>query len=257
MKKTADKKDSAALRAGAVLFWVAVWWAASEIAGRELLIPSPRSVAVRLCGLLCDRDFYAAAAGSLCNISAGFLCAALVGSAGAALAARFRAVRYLAGPIMGVIRATPVAAFVILALILVGSEHLAALMGFLMVMPVFYTEILSGIDGVPREQFEAAEVFGMISSDRFRFIYMPFVVERFRSACSVGMGMAWKSGVAAEVIGIAARSLGGALYDAKLCLDTAEVFAITTVVIALSVALEKIALLLVSAAEAIILADRR
>ena len=256
MKKASDIKGRAAMRTGAALFWVAVWWAASEITNRELLIPSPRSVALRLAELLKDSEFYTAVARSLGNISLGFLCAALIGSLLAALASCCRVLRYLANPLIGIIRATPVAAFVILALILVGSEHLAALMAFLIVVPVFYTDILAGIDGVPREQFEAAEVFGMIASDRFRFIYMPYVVERFRSACSVGMGIAWKSGVAAEVIGIAAHSLGGRLYDAKLYLDTAEVFAITIVVIALSMALEKIALILINAAERLIYADR-
>jgi NitT/TauT family transport system permease protein len=53
-----------------------------------------------------------------------------------------------------------------------------------------------------------------------------------------GLGFAWKSGIAAEVICRPAESLGGMLASAKNYLESAEVFAITATVIALSLIIE-------------------
>ena len=137
----------------------------------------------------------------------------------------------------------------VLALLAVGSKNLAALIAFLMVFPVFYTSLLSGMKSVDKERFEAAEVFGMLRRDRFRFIYLPYVAPHLKSACQVGMGLSWKAGISAEVIGITSGSIGGKLYESKLFLETAELLAYTLVVVLLSLLLEKLLALLICATE--------
>ncbi|MEG2083269.1 MAG: ABC transporter permease subunit [Oscillospiraceae bacterium] len=217
---------------------------------------SPLSVLKKLGELFQTKGFYLAVLFSLTRITLGFVCAAAVGCALGALAYKSELARVLLRPFMAVVKATPVASFIILALIMTGSENLSALISFLMVLPVFYSNILSGLSSVEPERFEAAEVFGMARGDRFRFIFMPYVTPYFSSACSIGLGMAWKSGVAAEVIGLAAGSMGEKLYEAKIYLDTAELFAYTTIIILISLLLERFSLRLVRAAEASLLKNR-
>ena len=59
--------------------------------------------------------------------------------------------------------------------------------------------------------------------------------------------MAWKAGVAAEVIGVIDGSIGGKLYDAKIYLLNSDLLAWTVVIIALSVVSEKIFSMLLKA----------
>ncbi len=96
---------------------------------------------------------------------------------------------------------------------------------------------------------EAADVFGMVPGDRFRFIYLPYVAPFFASSCQVGWGMAWKAGVSAEVVAITANAIGGNIYNAKINLETAEIFAYTFVIIAVSLTLERLTAYLVRLAE--------
>ena len=56
----------------------------------------------------------------------------------------------------------------------------------------------------------------------------------------VGIGFCWKSGVAAEVIGLANNTIGVHLYNAKVYLETPELFAWTVTIILLSVSIEKL-----------------
>lgn len=215
----------------------------------QIFIASPLSVFERLLELMRTRDFYDSVLRTMGLICLGFALAAVLGSALGWLGCKSRAAKTLLSPIMGVIKATPVASFIILAFILVGSRRLSALIAFLMVLPVFYSNVLTALESLPARRFEAADVFGMLPRDRFRFIYLPGLAPYFLSASGIGLGMAWKSGVAAEVIGLAAGSIGRRLYEAKLNLDTAGLFAYTLVVVLLSLALEKLLRLLLERLE--------
>ena len=73
---------------------------------------------------------------------------------------------------------------------------------------------------------------------------VPSPVSYTHLGCSVALGICWKSGVAAEVIGLPNGSIGDALYRAKITLSTGELFAWTFVIILLSAGFEKLFLLL-------------
>ena len=73
--------------------------------------------------------------------------------------------------------------------------------------------------------------------------------------CSVALGICWKSGVAAEVIGLPDGSIGDALYRAKITLSTGELFAWTFVIILLSAGFEKLFLALLDKVVARVLGE--
>lgn len=155
-------------------------------------------------------------------------------------------VRALLNPLLRLIKAVPVASFIILALFwLSTSRNLSVLISFLMVLPVIYTNVLQGIASTEPELLEMARVFRIPFGKRLRYIYIPAVLPYFVSACSVGLGFCFKSGIAAEVIGLPQNSIGAQLYEAKLYLMTAELFAWTAVIVMVSVVFEKLVMLLV------------
>ena len=60
----------------------------------------------------------------------------------------------------------------------------------------------------------------------------------FLAAATTGLGFAWKSGVAAEILSLPKRSVGYMLYESKLTLETADLFAWTLLVVLLSMLIE-------------------
>ena len=137
------------------------------------------------------------------------------------------------------VRSVPVASFIILALIWFSSENLSVLISFLMVLPVIYVNVLGGIRCVDRQLLEMAQVFRIPKIRVVRYIYVPQVMPYFYTACSVSLGMCWKAGVAAEVIGMPKGSVGERLQQAKVYLDTPDLFAWTLVIVAASLVFEK------------------
>ena len=222
----------------AVLFWILVWQGASMLIGEEILLASPWRVCVTLIGLIRQEDFWRIVAVSFGRIVSGFLLALAAGVLLAVLAACSRMLRILFAPLMLLIKAVPVASFIILVLLWTGSEGLSVVISFLMVLPVIYTNTLEGILQTDPQLLEMAKVFHLHWHQKFRAIYLPDVLPYFSSACSISIGLGFKSGIAAEVIGLPDGSIGEMLYQAKIYLSTGEVLAWTIVIVALSIGFE-------------------
>lgn len=241
-----DKKLNMLITAGAVFFWLAVWQWVSAAIGQEILLVSPVSVLLRLSELVREEAFWTSVWFSLARISGGFLLAALSGVLAAALAYCFAPVRILLAPPVFAVKATPVASFVILCLVWVSSRNLSVLIAFLMVFPIIYLNTLEGLQQTDRKLLEMAKIFRVTPLRRIVGIYLPQCRPYFLTGCRVSLGLCWKSGIAAEVIGLPDGSIGEMLYQAKIFLQTADLFAWTVVIVAISVVFEKLFLWLVS-----------
>jgi NitT/TauT family transport system permease protein len=87
---------------------------------------------------------------------------------------------------------------------------------------------------------EMAGLYKVRGVRKLFYIQLPGVMPFLTSACSVAIGMAWKAGVAAEVIGVINGSIGQKLYDAKIYFQNADLLSWTVIIILLSVAGEKL-----------------
>jgi len=215
--------------------------------GQEMLLASPVSVVQRLSRLVLETVFWQSVLFSLWRITAGFLLAVFSGAVLASLAARFRRAEEFLAPAILFIKSTPVASFIILVLIWVSSRNLSVLISYLMVLPIIYTNMLEGIKRTDSKLLEMAGVFNVPAHRRVLYIYVSQVLPFFQSACLAGLGLCWKAGVAAEVIGIPKGSIGEKLYMAKIFFATADLFAWTLTVILISLLFEKLFMLLVRA----------
>ena len=227
-----------ALGAG-IVFWLLVWQIAAMAVGHDILLVSPVKVVLRLFSLVREGEFWSSILFSALRIAIGFLLATLVGIILALLSAKALVIRIILKPLVETIKATPVASIVIVVLIWISSRNLSVVISFMMVFPIMYTNILSGIDNTPKELLEMAFIFRLPFKKKLKAIYIPAVLPYFVSALNISLGLAWKSGVAAEVIGIPSGSIGEKLYQAKIFFSTADVFAWTVTIICLSVLFEK------------------
>ena len=233
-------KKQSIQRTAAVLFALAVWQAAAMLVNEPLLLASPLQVAGRLFALVATADFWNTVLYTGLRIILGFLMGFIVGIGLAILAGRFKWVELLLWPFVVTVKSIPVASFVILVLIWLGSRQLSVFISFLMVFPVMYLNTLQGLHSTDRKMLEMARLFRLTGGQKLRHIFLPHLRPFLTGGCSIALGLSWKSGVAAELIGRPDFSIGDMLYMAKVNLDTADLFAWTLMIILLSLLFEKL-----------------
>ena len=233
LKKTAKKLF-------VICFWIGVWYAAYFAVHKEILIPSPAAVLERLGELCLQNDFWMTVGLSFLRIFCGLLFALFCGAALAALTHRFSLLYELFHPLLSVIKATPVASFIILALVWIKTPYLSAFTSFLMVLPMVWENVYTGIGQTDRQLLEMAQVFRFGAGKTLLHVYFPSVLPYFLSACTTGMGLAWKAGIAAEVLGVPKLAIGTEIYQSKIYLETVDLFAWTVVVVAMSMLIEAV-----------------
>jgi len=221
-----------------VLFWLGVWQLAAAAVGQELLLPGPAAVGRRLLELAAGAVFWQTALASLLRIFGGLLLGVALGALLAGLTAWVPLLDWVLTPAVKVVRATPVASFILLVYLWVERGRVPGLISALMVLPVVWGNVTRGIAETDPRLLELARAYGFGRGRTLRRIYIPSVLPYFASGCRTALGLAWKAGVAAEVLCQPQNAIGTQIYNTKYYLETPSLFAWTLVVIALSFLLE-------------------
>lgn len=232
----------------AVIFALLVWQTAAVAVDQSILLVSPIDVALRMTTIWQVEDFASSIWFSFYHIAGGFLLALVSGILLAALSGRFKWVETALWPFMITVKTVPVASFVVICLIWLSAQNLSVFISFLIVLPVVYGNVLQGIKNEDGKMLEVAEVFRMPMLRRILYIHMPQLKPFILSACATALGMSWKAGIAAEIIGTPDGSIGKQLYYAKIYLDTDDLLCWTVIIVIVSVAFEKLFMLALRAA---------
>lgn len=237
---TRNKNWKRALRGTAVAaIWIAAWQILAMAIGREVLLASPVRVACRLWEMAGQGAFWLSIGSSLLRVMAGFVLGVALGILLAAAMHRFTFVCALFSPLVGVIKATPVASFMLLALLWLSVGAVPGFCALVMVLPVICGNVLEGLNQTDVQLKEMTAVFHIKGWRRLCVLTVPSVMPYFMAGAQTCIGLAWKAGIAAEVLCTPRGSLGQKLYESKIYLDTPAMLAWTVVIVTTSILLEK------------------
>lgn len=229
-----------------VVFWIILWQIIHLFIAQNILVPSPFSVFKRLLELCAESSFWGSVLISLSRVVSGLVLGTVLGIFLAVLTAKSAVLKSLFAPVLHIIKATPVASFIILAILWLSVENVPSFTAMLIVLPAIWANTEKGILSVDKKLLEMGKAFILSKKQIFFRITVPSVKPFFNAALNSAVGMAWKAGIAAEVICPHGKSIGAALHDSKINFETADTFAWTVAVIILSVLLEKAILRLTS-----------
>lgn len=232
-----DKKTlsvRALTRCAPVAFWFVVWQVVSMLDSSGILLCGPLDALLALCRLSSTQTFWSSIWFSTLRIVAGVLLGYIIAGVLAAASWHTSTVRILLQPALLAIKSTPVACVVVILLIWTGAANVSVITVLLLVVPAIYFALCAGLDNMDAGQRDLFEIFGARGRRRFFALTWPAVLPYLQAASSTVLGMSWKAGIAAELIGVPAGSLGERIYQAKLLLETPDLFAWTFCVICLS-----------------------
>jgi len=223
-----------------IFIWLLLWQGLSLLINNPVLFVGPWETAKALVEMLGKGDFYSSLLRTLLRLLLGILAGTGSGFLFAYAAYRKRLLRDFLAPVVSLGKAIPVASFVILILIWFGNEWVAMVVVFLVTFPIAYLNLQKGLDSLDPSMTEMSTVFRFTGSRRFHYVELPQLRSHIGAAVALTIGMGFKSGIAAEVIGQARLTIGNELYQSKIYLETAELFAWTAMVILLSWVVEKL-----------------
>lgn len=221
------------------LFWLMIWQIAAMAVHQELLLPGPLPVLKRM-RMVTEGRFWVTVGMTLLRTAGAYGIGVMAGCLTAAVCHLSSWADSVIRPMLSLIRATPVASFIILALVWLGSSEVPVLVGALMVMPVVFSSVRERLNGVDPKLKEMACCFRFGRIMIWRHVILPSVMPGLITACETCIGLCIKATIAAEVIGVPKNAIGSDLYSAKIYLETDRLMAWTLLVILLSMILEKL-----------------
>lgn len=223
----------------ALLLTLAVWEGAARITDVRFLFPTVTDTASALFSLCGTPKFWLTILRSLSRVLVGWLSGVMVGAALVIPAKRFAFFGTWSNGFMSVLKSTPVASFILVLWFFIGSDAVPPSIAAMMSAPVVYQNLWNADSALDPRLGEVAQVFGFSRFAKIRYYYLPAAVGFLIPAAVTSSGLAWKAGIAAEVIAYTRNSIGREIYDAKNYFDGSGVFAWTVTVIILSLIFEK------------------
>lgn len=223
-----------------VLIWLVIWQVLAVIVNNSILLSGPVETVKALVSLGSEPSFYISVGKTVVKILAGFLIGMFLGSVISLLSYRYVIVREFFSPFVSVVKSIPIVSFIIIALIWAGSSNVTIIVSSVISFPIFYKNLLEGLLVTDPKMLDLAKVFEMKTSKKIKYIYLPSLSPHIRSAVSLAIGMAFRGGITAEVVGQPVRSIGNGLYRAKINLATSEMLAWTLVAVLAAFLIERL-----------------
>ncbi len=209
----------------AVIVIFALWKLASAGVGVDMILPPPEKVILALGEILAEKRFIAAIGATAMRGLSAFAVSMLLGLALGFAAGSSRRIEAFMAPGLTLIRATPVLAVILIALIWFPSGTVPVFSAVVMAFPLVAADVSSGVRSTDPRLLEMAMSFRVTQRDTLMHVVLPSALPSVVSAAKNAIGVSWKVVVAGEVLSQPAHALGTGMQNARIMLETAEVFA--------------------------------
>lgn len=221
-----------------LLILIAVWEIVSRIVRIDFAIPGVIETLTAFADLLTTASFWKIVFFSILRIFLGFLLGVLFAILITPLTVVSSFAKIFVSLIMTVLKSTPVASFILVIWILIGSANVPTVIAILIVTPIIWQNLYDGYFLIDKRLLEVGEIFKFSRKKKLKYIIAPSVIKFLMPALLSSVGLAWKSGIAAEIISYTKNSIGKEIFDAKSFFEGGQMFAWTLTVVILSLAFE-------------------
>jgi len=227
-----------------VAVWLLLWELTALIIGYDFIFPGVIDTARAFLSLAGTAVYWKTVMLSIFRILLGLILGVIFGTALMLLCKLVPFISTFISIGMTVIKSTPVASIIMILWVVVGSTSLPVVIGLLMVMPLIWQNLMNGYEAIDPALCEVSRVFGFSRMKHLKLIVLPTLYRYFVPAVLTSVGLAWKSGIAAEIIAYTKNSIGEGIFNAKTFFEGDVMLAWTLTVVIISLSLEYLVKLL-------------
>lgn len=226
-------------------FWLVVWEVVARYINLSFVLPTVPETFSALISIFSDLDFLLISLLSVLRITSGFLSGVIIALALGILAIRLPFVKSLLSPINTIAKTTPVAVVIMIMWLMMGGAKVPMAISVLIVTPIIWQNLLDGYASIDEGLDEVCKIYGFSFIKRLRFLVLPTLLKYLLPNLVTAYGLAWKAGIAAEIICMTKNSIGQQIYNSKYMLDGPAMFAWTVIILILSYLIEQLIKLIV------------
>lgn len=221
------------------VIYIGLWELLALSIQKPIILPDVSLVLSHLSIHITSSAFYLALGVTLIRVMIGTLIALGLALISALLAYRIKWVETALSPLLILVKTLPNITYILLILIWFSREVSVSIITLLIVFPVCYGQISTGLLGITVDQLEVLKVYPESWMESVKQVYLPLILPSILEALSLALSLGFKVGVMAEILGQVQPGLGYLLYTAKMNFDIAEVFALSIWMIGWVVLVEK------------------
>lgn len=215
-----------------------LWWLGAMYLDNDIILPMPMDVLLKMQAQMASPDFYTIVFTTLIRSMQGLCIAFFIAMIGALCSYYSKILQALLAPIILLAKSIPNISYIIIILIWFSRETSATIITFLILFPMFYENFLQGAKAKDEKLHAVLHIYPISHIDQILHIDLPMMKPFIRASLSSGIGLAFKVGVMAEILGQVDQGIGRELQYCRIDLDMAGIFAWTLWIILLLMLLQ-------------------
>lgn len=220
-------------------FYFILWQGIAMMVNQSIILPSFLDVLNRLVYILSDSSFYNHLFITLFRVVLGTLSAFILSFIFAILSYDFKWVEQALKPLVLVSKTIPNITYILLVLIWFSREMSVFFVTLLILFPVLYTQISTGLFGINPEHLEVLKLYPETYFHRLIKVIIPLIKIPLFEGLKGALSLGFKVGVMAEILGQVQPGLGYLMHIARMNFETVDLFAYTAIMILVVVIIEK------------------
>jgi NitT/TauT family transport system permease protein len=226
------------IKISSILSLVFIWYLIYIIIDHPLLIPPISKVIETFFKMLIESSFLNAlwhtASRLVISLAISSVCGILLGY----LSAKNKSLELVLRPHVTILKTIPVISVIIIMYILVGYQIAPYIITFFMIFPIFYQATYQGIKAINKDLLDVYHLEMENKYLEMKYVYLQNIKDYLILASYQSFGLGFKVLVTSEFITQTQNSIGKLLYQAKVNLAYDYVFAITILLILITVLVE-------------------
>lgn len=223
-----------------ILVFFILWAVLAFFTKSALILPGPLEVCSKLGNLFIEKKFWISLYATFLRCLISFFLSLGIGLFFGITFSFFPLFKTFMSFAFSIIKVTPVVSFILIAIFWFKTNTVPYFIATLMILPILTAGFTTAINSVDKDLLEMAKVYALHNKQKIFSIYLPTIIPLVKNPMLTAFSQTWKIVLAAEILCLPKNGIGSSLYEAKMHLETAEVFALTVSVIVVCFVLENL-----------------
>lgn len=206
----------------------------------EIILPNPNNIIVEFFNLLDNSDTYLCIGNTLKTLIISIIISFILGLSLGVLSGIFKYVRYFFKPWITIMRCMPLAAIIIIIILLVDAENTYYIVCDLVLIPIIYEGICNAIMDINKEYIDVYKLESNLNFKVIFKVYLPLILSSIRASFISAVGLGMKVVIMAEYVVVSEDCLGSKINIINIVFydnETVYAYCIIIVIVVLLVEL--------------------